>query len=87
MAIPLVIVICLSGIPRPFAAVASQALWALNHPDWDFLWNVGFTIIFAIALLLGVHWGIMGVAIAVLLTHWIALPIFTFRVTRYVEST
>ncbi|NMF60528.1 lipopolysaccharide biosynthesis protein [Pseudanabaena yagii] len=84
-AIPLLILICLSAIPRPFANAASSGLWAIDKPDWDFMWNILFTGFFAIALLIGVNWGVLGVAIAVFLTHSIASPAYTVWVSSYIS--
>ena len=81
-AIPILILICLSAIPRPFANAASRVLWALDKPNWDLRWNAFFTAFFAIALLIGVNWGIIGVAAAVLLAHGVALPMYSIWVTR-----
>jgi PST family polysaccharide transporter len=81
-AIPILILICLSAIPRPFANAASRVLWALDKPNWDLRWNAFFTAFFAIALLIGVNWGIIGVAAAVLLAHGLALPMYSIWVTR-----
>ena len=85
-AIPILILICLSAIPRPFANAASRALWALGKPDWDLRWNLFFTNFFAIALLIGVHWQILGIAAAVLISHWVALPLYTIWVSRYIQK-
>lgn len=85
-AIPILILICLSAIPRPFANAASRVLWALDKPDWDLRWNIFFTIIFAIALLIGINWGIMGVAAAVLIAHGIALPLYAIWVTQNIPK-
>ncbi len=85
-AIPILILICLSAIPRPFANAASRALWALNKPNWDLRWNIFFTVFFAIALLIGVNWGIIGVAAAVLLSHCIALPMYAIWVTQNISK-
>lgn len=84
IAVPIVILICLSAIPRPFADAASQLLIAIGKPHLDLQWNVLFTTIFAVALLFGVHWHIIGVATSVLLVHLICLPLFTLWTTRYV---
>ena len=84
IAVPIVILICLSAIPRPFADAASQLLIAIGKPHLDLRWNVLFTTIFAVALLFGVHWQIIGVATSVLLVHMICLPLFTLWTTRYV---
>ncbi|MCA6575371.1 MAG: lipopolysaccharide biosynthesis protein [Pseudanabaena sp.] len=85
-AIPILILICLSAIPRPFANAASKVLWALNKPDWDLRWNMFFTSFFAITLLIGVNWNIIGVAAAVLIAHVIALPLYSLWVTRNISK-
>ena len=82
--IPVLILICLSALPRPFAKAASQSLWLMDKPQVDMMWNLVFTILFVVALLVGVQWDIFGVAAAVLLTHAIVLPIFTVTVSRQV---
>ncbi|NJM70219.1 MAG: lipopolysaccharide biosynthesis protein [Scytonema sp. RU_4_4] len=81
-AIPIVVLICLSAIPRPFADAASQLLIAVGKPHLDLRWNVIFTIVFTIAILIGVHWQIIGVAASVLLVHLVFLPLFALWTTR-----
>lgn len=83
-AVPILILICLSAIPRPFADSASQLLLAVDKPEIDLIWNLIFTGLFSIGLLIGVHWQSVGVATAVLLTHCVFLPLFAFWATRYV---
>ncbi|NEQ25695.1 MAG: oligosaccharide flippase family protein, partial [Microcoleus sp. SIO2G3] len=88
-AIPIVILICLSAIPRPFADAASQLLVAIGKPHLDLRWNVIFTFVFTMAILIGVHWKVYGmevygVAASVLIVHLIFLPLFTLWATRYV---
>ena len=83
-AIPILILICLSAIPRPFADSASQLLVAVDKPQWDLMWNIIFTALFAGSLLIGVQWQSIGVAIAVFASHLILLPIFTIVATNYV---
>lgn len=84
VAIPILMLICLSAIPRPFADAASQLLVAIGKPNFDLGWNILFTAIFTGALLIGIHWQSVGVATSVLLVHVICLPLFTFWATRYV---
>lgn len=88
-AIPIVIMICLSAIPRPFADAASQLIVAMGKPHLDLYWNVIFTFVFTIAILIGVHWKVFGmevygVAASVLIVHLVFLPLFTFWATRYI---
>lgn len=82
--IPIVVLICISGIPRPFADAASQLLLAVDKPEIDLRWNMMFTTIFTLSLLVGMHWQIFGVAMAVLLTHVVFMPLFTIWTTGYV---
>lgn len=84
VAIPILILICLSAIPRPFADAASQVLLAIDKPNLDLLGNFLFTIVFAIGLLIGVHWHVVGVATSVLLTHFIFQTLFTLWTTQHV---
>ncbi|MBO3459835.1 lipopolysaccharide biosynthesis protein [Aetokthonos hydrillicola Thurmond2011] len=83
-ATPILILICLSAIPRPFADAASQLLVAIDKPELDLRWHVIFTGIFTMAVLIGVYWNVIGVAASVLLVHMICLPIFTIWASNYV---
>ncbi|MBW4497228.1 MAG: lipopolysaccharide biosynthesis protein [Oscillatoria princeps RMCB-10] len=83
-AIPILVLICLSAIPRPFADAASELLVAVDKPELDLRWNIIFTTVFTGGLLIGVQYQAIGVAVSVLLTHLIFLPLFTVWATRYV---
>ena len=85
-ALPVLILICLSAIPRPFADAASQLLIAVGKPNLMLRWNLIFTAIVITGILIGVQWQIVGVATSVLLVHVIFLPLFTFWASRYVFS-
>jgi teichuronic acid exporter len=79
-AIPVLILLCLSAMPRPFGEGASQMMRALNKPDVDFYWSLIFTGLFICAVFAGLSAGVLGVALAVLLVHVLALPAYTFWV-------
>jgi teichuronic acid exporter len=83
-AIPILILICLSAIPRAFDSAAFSLLAAVDETRLGLIGNVMFTTIFAASILLGVHWGIVGVAIGVLLAHAIFIPLYTAWSTRFV---
>ncbi|ARV61301.1 lipopolysaccharide biosynthesis protein [Nostocales cyanobacterium HT-58-2] len=68
-AIPVVILICLSAIPRPFADAASQLLVAVGKPHLDLRWNIIFTVVFTMAILIGVHLQDFGVSTSFLSAH------------------
>lgn len=83
-AIPILILICLSAIPRPFSEAASMLLQAVDRTRISLYWNLGFTLIFSLALVMVVPYGILWVAVTVLLAHCLILPIFTIWAGRYV---
>ncbi len=86
-AVPILILICLSAIPRPFADAASQILRAVNKPYIDLRWNLIFTAVLILSLLVGLQWGLVGVAAAVLIVHMVTIPIFIVWSSRYVIAT
>ncbi len=75
-AIPILILICMSALSRPFANAVSMLYRAVGLPQVDLNWNIGFTIALTIAILVGTHWGIIGVAIAVAAAHLTLQPIY-----------
>lgn len=81
VAIPVLMLICLSAIPRPFADAAAQLLVAVNKPHLVLRWDILFSILFLAALLIGVQWQAVGVAAAVLIVHLVAMPLFTLWAT------
>lgn len=81
VAVPVLMLICLSAIPRPFAGAASQLLIAVGKPHLVLRWDVSFSVLFLVALLIGVQWQAVGVAAAVLIVHLIAMPLFTLWAT------
>jgi teichuronic acid exporter len=102
--VPILIIICLSAIPRPFADAASSLVTTIGKPEIDLRWNVIFSLVFISTLtaavqidwhflerwqlissqMIGDHWQSLGMAIAVLLCHWILLPLYTLWASRHV---
>ena len=83
-AVPILIMICLSVIPRSFAWTSSILLNSINRTHISLYLDSIFTIIFTASILIAMHWGIYWVAAAVLLSHAIVLPGFTIWSIRYV---
>ncbi len=82
-AIPIIVIVCLSALPRPFADASSMLLQAIDKTKINLYWNLIFTVILIICLLVAVNWGIYWVAASVLISHLICLPIFTIWATKY----
>jgi PST family polysaccharide transporter len=83
-AIPVLIFICLSALSRPFADANSLMFRAVGKPQIELYWNILFTAILTLTIWLGTGWGILGAAIAVMLTHACLQPIYTIWATRFV---
>lgn len=83
-AIPILILICLCAVPIALSRATSQLLQALDKTHIDFYWNMIFTAIFAVFLLIAVQRGTLWVAAAVLITQAVAMPFFTVLVSRAV---
>lgn len=65
-AVPVLMIVCLSALPRPFATTCSQLLKAVGRPDIEMRWQIGVTVVLIPALMIATQIGILSVAIAVL---------------------
>jgi len=83
-AVPVLIMICLSVIPRIFGWSSSLLLNAIDKANINLRIYASFTTIFAITILFAVKWGIFWVAASVLICHLLLLPVFAIWTHRYV---
>jgi teichuronic acid exporter len=81
-AVPILILICLSALSRPFANAASMLFRAVGLPQVDLRWNLVFTVILTLAILAGTTQGILGVAVAVMVTHLALQPLYLLWARR-----
>ncbi|PZO21744.1 MAG: lipopolysaccharide biosynthesis protein [Leptolyngbya foveolarum] len=81
-AIPILIMVCLSGIPRAFAIVSEQLLLTVDRGLTGLKWNVGFTALFVVVILCSAQFSIYAVAASVLAVHLVCLPLFSIWVSR-----
>ncbi|MBS0641100.1 MAG: oligosaccharide flippase family protein, partial [Proteobacteria bacterium] len=81
-AVPVLAMICLSALARPFALVCSQLLKAAGRPEIELRWQCATTAALIIGLVAGTVYGILGVAVAVLLVQSAFLSAFVFRASR-----
>ena len=82
VAIPVVMLICLSALPRAFADSASSLLQSIDRGKVDMYWNLIFTLVFSLALCVLVRGGIISVGITVLAVNFISIPFFLRWVHR-----
>lgn len=83
-AIPILVVVCLSAIPRPFFLAATQLLNAVDQTHTSLQWGLLLTFIYTAAILVGVHYGIFAVAVSVLVSQFLVTPIFVAWTTRHI---
>ena len=82
-AIPVLIIICLSVLPVVVYHSTKHLLNSVNKIKFNLYWNLTFTVLFALVLLTVVQYGILVVAITVLVCQ-ILNAIFSVWVTKYV---
>lgn len=76
VAVPILITICLSVIPRTFFWAANMLLNTVNKTELNLYLDLIFTIIFTCSILAALNYGIYWVAASVLISHVLVLPIF-----------
>ncbi len=81
-AIPMVVLICLSAVPRPFANATSFLLQLSQNTAIDLKSNLIFTVFFSVSVVIAVQFGIVSVAIAVFMTHASMIPGFIWWVQQ-----
>ena len=72
--------LCFSAIPRPFGEAASELLKSLGKVSLMFKWNLLFSGMFFASVLVGLQFGLAGVAISILLVHFLYPVFFTWCV-------
>jgi len=87
-AVPILMLFCLAGIPLAFNESASQYLRASGRTDVDLQWYLPFTVLYTLALFIGVRWGITGAAVSVLLVYLINAPLYYwFNLRKYQSNS
>ncbi len=81
-AIPILMVICLSALARPFATTCSQLLKSVNRPDIEFRWQLALTGILVAALAVAAQFSLLAVALAVASVQSIVLTLYCLRSVR-----
>lgn len=73
------LVLCLSVIPRIFGEAAGEYLKTIGKPEIESRWNVYFSTLFIIAILSSLNWGIEGVAVSIFISH-LLFPVYCYWV-------
>jgi len=78
-AIPVLILICLSALARPFASATAQLLRAVGRPDIDLRWQMLNTAVLVSLLLVASQISVVAVAAAVLVAQTSVLTLYSLR--------
>jgi PST family polysaccharide transporter len=78
-AIPVLMLICLSALARPFASATAQLLRAVGRPDIDVKWQILNTGVLVTFLLIGSQINVVAVAWGVLLSQTSVLTLYSLR--------
>ncbi|MCM1984682.1 lipopolysaccharide biosynthesis protein [Lyngbya confervoides] len=83
-AVPLLILVCLSVLPRTFGEASAELLKAVDQTRLALILEFCFTVIFMSVLFFTARLGVLAVAQSVLICHALILPIMAFGAQRYV---
>ncbi|MEP9356023.1 oligosaccharide flippase family protein [Xanthobacter sp. KR7-65] len=75
-AVPVVMVLCLSAMPRALSDACSQILRAAGRPGADLAWNVVLTVLLGLGMAAAAPFGLIGVAWSMVIVHVVAVPVF-----------
>ncbi|MCK8043287.1 oligosaccharide flippase family protein [Shewanella sp. 1CM18E] len=82
-ALPIFILLCLSGLVRPLGEAASQYLISIGKSQFNLACNSAFTLVLIMAISFASQFGLQAVALSVLLVHLALMP----ALTVYLQST
>ena len=85
-ALPIFILLCLSGLVRPIGEAASQLLISINKSRLNLIVNLGFTLLLTITIAICSQWGLTAVALGILVIHLICMPALNFYIQLFVLS-
>ncbi|MEC4727762.1 oligosaccharide flippase family protein [Shewanella sp. D64] len=86
-ALPIFILLCLSGLVRPIGEAASQLLISINKSRLNLSMNLGFTLLLAITIAICSQWGLTAVAAGILVIHLICMPTLNLYIQLFVLKT
>lgn len=81
-AIPILMLLCFSAVPRPFAEAASLLLISRGRIKQDLRWNMALTLLFIVSVFVAAQFNIYVVAASVMLLYLITNPVFAMYVYK-----
>ncbi|MBD2201592.1 oligosaccharide flippase family protein [Calothrix sp. FACHB-1219] len=81
-AMPVISIVSISAIPRVLKVSTGALLQLRNKPYVILGWDIGLTLFLVAGVLVAVNKGIVAVSLAVLIVHWVYLPIYFWFVSK-----
>ena len=75
-AVPILTFLCLSALPRPLAESASALTLATGRINIDFIWNIIFTILFLITVIITANIDLKTLSISIFILYVITHPLY-----------
>ena len=82
--IDILILICISGLTRPYSQMSGMLFRSIEKPEIDLYWNIIFTLLLTISIIVFSPFGIQSVALTVLFVHLIAQPLYYLYTYRFI---
>lgn len=76
--------LAMMGIPRLLASVTGPVVLAAGRADWELRWSIATTIVAFIGFAIGLHWGIVGVAVSFAITGTLLTPFRFLQIRRLI---
>ncbi|WP_299009814.1 oligosaccharide flippase family protein [uncultured Shewanella sp.] len=76
-ALPIFVLLCLSGLVRPLGEAASQYLLSTNQIKLNLQANITLTVLLILSISVSSIWGLQGIALGSLLCYALTMPSFT----------
>ncbi|ABV37556.1 polysaccharide biosynthesis protein [Shewanella sediminis HAW-EB3] len=86
-ALPVFVLLCLSGLVRPIGEATSQLLISIGESRLNLSFNLGFTLLLAITISVCSQWGLTAIALGILVIHLIAMPAFNLYIHHFILSS
>jgi PST family polysaccharide transporter len=74
-AIPLIVILSISGMPQVFGILSAQVCQAVGQPRLLSTWGAAWNLTALTAIVAGLHWGAEGVATALAIRGWLSIPL------------
>lgn len=85
-AIPIMQILALAGLLRSVSFFNASVITSMNKPAWIFRLGLLNAVLNIIACLVAIHWGLIAVAVAYVLSDYLAFPISLWAASQLIQT-